>query len=107
MIPRNRIAGFGATPAPTPQPAQKSVVQSVVDTFNPITSAVTGATGMVTSAEQTVTDLKQAVADAKASAEEAKQAIVGYAATTVLLQGIIAAGVVFIGYQLWKANKRK
>jgi hypothetical protein len=81
-------------------PIKTKVTESVGSTIDSATSAVTDA-------QQTVADAKQAISDARNAATEAKNAVVGYGATTVILQTIIAGGVLVAAYQLWKMNQKR
>jgi hypothetical protein len=73
----------------------------IFDTIeNALIPAVTGVT-------QTSTQAQQVMTDVQAQATDVKNAAVGYGATTVVLQAIIAGAVVVCAYQLIKMNKRR
>jgi hypothetical protein len=74
-----------------------SVLNTVETLLTPAVSSVT----------QTSTQAQQAMTDIEAQAAEAKTAVVGYGATTVVLQAIIAGGVIVAAYQLWKLNQKQ
>ena len=85
-------------PTATTSPAKST---SIFDTIeNALVPAVTGVTQTSTQAQQVMTDVQAQAADVKSAA-------VGYGATTVVLQAIIAGAVVVCAYQLIKMNKRR